>query len=125
MRVARRMVSGVLFLAASGCAEPTRPTSPEGTWTLIAVDGVALPAAIQSSIEAVGGSIELRPDGTYAELTQTSIAGTVLQSRVDGSWQREGSTLQLLDRHVGLPYVGHWTRATLEIRGERTLRYSR
>lgn len=91
----------------------------------MAVDGSQLPATIVSRVEIISGKLELRPDGTYEELTNTLMAGAPGQTRVRGEWRVSGGIVELLDRIVGLPFVGHWNGSSLAVQGEREMTYAR
>ena len=114
-----------LAAGTAACAEPTRPMSPVGMWTLVSVDGAALPAAIITDVAIVSGTLELRVDGTYEELTGARLAGTLTQTRVSGEWRESAGIVELLDRIAGLPFAGRWSASSLEVQGERAMKYGR
>lgn len=120
-----RWMTSALCAFAIACAEPTSPVSPTGTWRLVAIDGSPLPATMTPSVDAVSGSLELRNDGTYQEITDASIGGSIVRLQMSGSWRASGDMVELLNRQAGLPFVGHWSASALEVQAERAMKYAR
>ena len=110
---------------AAGCTQAVRPATPEGRWTLVAVDGAALPANVGAQIRVESGTLELNADGTYSELTESSAGPGALRAQFAGRWRWSGGTVELLDREAGLPFVARWAGSSLEVTGERAMRYAR
>ena len=121
----RNVVLALLVFAAAGCARPTAPESPVGMWTLVNVNGAALPAQIVRHIDIVSGSLELKADGSYEESTQTRFPDAVVQTTVRGAWRMAGKNVEFMDRIAGLPFLGRWDGSSLEVQGERAMRYAR
>ena len=119
-----RRLTTVVLLAACG-TQPTEPVTPGGTWTLVSVDGAVLPAQVTTHVAVVAGSLELKSDGTYREVTQSLTATASLRSEITGTWRFRDGTVELLDRQAGLPFVARWAGSRLDVSGDRVMRYSR
>lgn len=64
----RRMIAAAMVIALAGCAANSQvPAVPAagGTYTLIAVDGQAVPQVIATGDEVVSGTLVLAVDGTF------------------------------------------------------------
>lgn len=120
------LLCAVVTASSMACSDATQPDSgPVGAWTLVAVDGCALPAAIDVGAQIVAGELELSADGTYWRRTHALIFDAPFQDWSAGQWSLAGDRISLR-REDGLSEsVGTWTANIIEIVGIRTLRYSR
>ena len=87
-RVIRSLTTLAVLVAALACSSTTAPQSNEGTYTMVALNGFALPATV-SGIDYAGtyqwrvvaGTLILRADGSYTEtLNIRSYHAGVLES---------------------------------------------
>lgn len=78
----RRMIAAAMVVALAGCAAKSQvPGVPAaaGTYTLIAVDGQAVPQKISNGDEVVSGKLILAPDGTFEVRTDLRTQMTSVQ----------------------------------------------
>jgi len=115
----------VVIASSMACSDATQPNpEPVGGWTLVGVDGSALPATIDVGAQIVGGELELSADGTYQRRTRALIFDVPFQDWSTGQWSVTGGRISFR-RDDGLSEsLGTWTANSIEIAGVRTLRYS-
>jgi hypothetical protein len=99
VRIARSALL-VLVASCSNVLDPG-PLSPVGVYTLVRLDGGALPAPIGTGL-TVRGAVELKTNSHYW-LTQTdSAAGVPTDVSLSGSWNITDNALQLVADGGGL-----------------------
>lgn len=122
-RLATRVVAAALLCAAvASCDDATGsvPSEAVGTYTLVQVNGMALPARITDTatqqVDIVAGGMIVRADGTYRETRTSSVtdsSGTRTGSSfTEGTLHVTGSTLEVRER-LGGTYSGTFTGETL------------
>jgi len=120
------------FVAATllACSD-SRPTGVDtgssaarGSWTLVAVDGHALPASIDAGAQIVAGELELLADGSYWSRTHANVFGAAFQDWFEGRWSVAGERI-VLQRADQTVLAGMWAVNTIEIAAARTMRYVR
>lgn len=114
-----------LMLAMLACTEPGRAPSAAGAWRLVGVDSLGLPASLSRDLTIVGGALDLRTDGTYEERVDARIGGAPATSIVRGKWRESGEMIELLDRVVGLPFVGYWEGGSMVVHAEHRMAFVR
>ena len=94
-------------------------------WSLVAVDGVGVPATIGPDLTIVDGDLQILVDHTFSKRTRAIIAGAAFQDWQDGRWTIDGGRLELSVNGATGSALAVWTTESLELRGVRTLRYTR
>jgi len=94
-------------------------------WSLVAVDGVGVPATIGPDLTIVDGDLQILVDHTFSKRTRAIIAGAAFQGWQNGRWTIDGGRLELSVNGGTESALAVWTTESLELRGARTLRYSR
>lgn len=114
-----------LVLAMIACTEPSRAPTAAGAWRLVGVDSLGLPASLSRDLTIVDGALDLRTDGSYEERVEAQVGGTAATSIVRGRWRESGDMIELLDRVVGLPFVGYWEGGSMVVHAERRMAFAR
>lgn len=123
LRPTTRVVVAVLLCAAAASCEDTTgsiPSEAVGTYTLVQVNGMALPARVtdtpEQQVDIVSGAMTVRADGSYRETRTnrvTDASGTRTGSSfTEGTLHVTGSSLEVRER-LGGTYSGSYAGETL------------
>lgn len=100
---ARALLLAGLFAACDGGTEPI-PDEAVGAYSLVAVSGKALPAALgpatEQQLTAIRGDLLLRADGEYLQIIRTSYVGSdgnpsTGTNTTAGEFEVEGTRIEL------------------------------
>ena len=94
-------------------------------WSLVAVDGVGVPATIGPDLTIVDGDLQILSDHTFSKRTRAIIGGATFQDWQEGRWTIDGGRLELSVNGATGTTVAVWKPDSLELRAVRTLRYTR
>lgn len=115
--------TAIFAVAISACSSPTEAPSLDTDWTLVAVDGMPLPALIGPGAEIVWGSLELSRDGSYTRQTRAIIEGVAFEDLHTGHWTARVGQIELRPSDGGDPVVARWHDGSIEFPGVRTITY--
>jgi len=108
----------LLYSLGAACQDPAGPTMAPGTYTLVSVDGAALPSPNRSHLE--NGTLELSPFGSARRRVTYRFGPQPLVHEASGSYRVTGTTIELTLVESG----GHVWRVRGTIEGAAiTLRY--
>lgn len=107
----RPAVIAALALCATACfSDATAPVSASGSYSLVSVNGTALPFTFSNGVVLSAESLVLDANGTFQDLA-TRADGTVV---IDvGTYSVIGNTIVFGDQTVNLLYQGTLSGSTL------------
>jgi hypothetical protein len=108
---------------SSACSTPTAVSGPDEDWTLVAIDGNPLPAAIGPGAEIIAGTLQLSRDGSFVKQTRAIIEGVTFEDVHTGRWTARAGRVELRPSDGGEPVVAQWHDGRIEISGVRTITY--
>jgi hypothetical protein len=85
-------------LTGAACSDSTGVSGdPTGSYELQTINGQSLPVSLSVGSQIEGGVLDLNSDGTFVDIIEVRISGSAQTDEevFTGSWERDGSTIQL------------------------------
>jgi hypothetical protein len=124
---ARPLAAIIAVAVVANCSSPTESLPPEltGRWTLVAVDGQALPVELDVGAQLVGGDLQLSADGSYWNQTRANIGSAMVHGWSEGRWSVSGGQITLRPNGQSEAISAKWGGTYIEIVDSRSLQYKR